>query len=182
MKGLAVVSTRFLNGHMVVMVDVTFVLRDRQLQRGGAPASSDLIGPRKVRANKPITAEGRRAEFRAAKATQKPTIQQRGAIQPRGSHRSNSQPLQHESVRLQQQQQQRDAFAAESKREEQKLRQEKYAQERQLEDMVQQKMEALMRSRPDNPNDINTALARSIAAKQSGAAVGAILSAGYGYE
>ena len=163
---------------MPVTVDATFVLRDRQMQRG-----ADLIGPRKVRANKVLTAEGRRAEFRAAKAAQKPTIQQRDTLQSQ-AHRTVPcrPPLQHESVRLQQQQQQRDACDAESKRGEQKLRQEKYAQERLREDMVQQKMEALMRSRPENPNDINGALARSIAAKQSGAAVGAILSAGYGYE
>ena len=48
------------------------------------------------------------------------------------------------------------------------------------EEIVQQKMQLAIRTDPDS-HAANTALARQIAAKQSGAAVNYIFSAGYGY-
>ena len=162
-------------------VDATFVLRDRRMQRRGA-ANPNALGNGKIRENvdsaslRHLTAEGKRAAQKRQQATQQ-VVQQHGALQLRTAQ------LQHESIRLRQEQQRHIASDAESRRTEQKERQEKYNREQQHQAAaLQQKIQQLSVSAPTDPNVLNGVLARSIAAKQSGGAVSSIFNAGYGYE
>ena len=172
------------------VVDATFVLRERQIQRR-VPAAAEraAIGQSKVASLgqgtkavpdgslRHLTAEGRRAAQRRQQAAMgKSATQQRGGLQLRVAQ------LQHESVRLRQEQQRHAAFDAEKSRAEQNERMDKYKREQHQAGVLQQKMQQLATSAPWDPNAINAMLARSIAAKQSGAAVSSIFNAGYGYE
>ena len=163
------------------IVDATFVLRERQIQRR-APAAAERAALGKGKpvldaSLKGLSAEGRKAALRRQQAaTAQPAIKPRGGLQLRVAQ------LQHESIRLRQEQQRHTASDAELKRTEQKERQEKYKREQIQADTLQQKMQQLSTSNTWDPNAINGVLARSIAAKQSGAAVNSILNAGYGYE
>uniref|UniRef100_A0A7S2FYA5 Uncharacterized protein n=1 Tax=Haptolina brevifila TaxID=156173 RepID=A0A7S2FYA5_9EUKA len=176
----------------MTVVDATFIMRDRQLQRGNKPHAPKLnaqtngtntMAPNAAGSRSHLTAEGRRA----AQLRQHPgEKQQRSTIlhgRRAGARLSNNQPMQHESMRLRLDQEQHKAFDAENLRNEQQERQDKYAREQQYKAMVEQKIQRMMSERAaEDPNAVNGALARSIAAKQTGAAVNSILSAGYGYE
>lgn len=133
-----------------------------------------------------LTAEGRRAALRRQQAEQQPrgaaAVKAGGGGAPRRSS-SNNTNLEHESIRLRHVEQQHREKDAESSLAEQRARQQKFEAEQQQQRLVEARMQALiMNPSPDDPNAVNTALARSIASKQSGASVGHIFSAGYGYE
>lgn len=128
-----------------------------------------------------LTAEGRRAAIMRLPKEERQAALRAQASQGSGRRSSGPVPVEHESVRMQNAQQQQQRLDAESSRAEQRARQEKFACEQHQKEIVQQQMQLAIAFDP-NSYAANAALARQISDKQSGAAVNHIFSAGYGYE
>ena len=143
-----------------------------------------------------LTAEGKRA----AQLRQQAELKAQGGSAPAGPRRSDHMIVggkvvvrnprrsgppssDHESLRLRNAEAAAAAAEAERNRAEQRARQEKFAMELQNREMAQRReMQLMDATDPYALRAANAALARNIASKQSGAAVGHIFSAGYGYE